>query len=105
MGLDEPPALMGLALDIGFASLALGIERVEVLFETMLGGFPGIDGATRDFPLVILAATAALLCLGLRPAHAEEPRPVPLRPGDRTGNVRQAAMGLTVPEEAIIHPG
>jgi hypothetical protein len=36
---------MVLALDIGFAGLALGIERVEVL----LGGFPGIDGANEGF--------------------------------------------------------
>jgi hypothetical protein len=43
---------MGLALDVGFAGLALGIERVEVLFEAMFGGFPGIDGTTQDFPLV-----------------------------------------------------
>jgi hypothetical protein len=38
---------MGLALNVGFASLALGIERVEVLFEAVLGGFSGIDGALR----------------------------------------------------------
>jgi hypothetical protein len=37
---------------VGFAGLALGIERVEVLFAAMLGGVPGIDGATKDFPLV-----------------------------------------------------
>src|SRR5260370_28683696 len=52
MGLDEPTALMGLALDIGLSGLTLGIERVEVLFEAMLGGFPSIDGATKDFPLI-----------------------------------------------------
>src|SRR5262245_57164625 len=52
MSPDELPALMGLALDVGLCRLALGIERVKVLFEAMLGGLPGIDGATKDFPLV-----------------------------------------------------
>ena len=39
------PALMALALDVGLASLALGVQRVELLFEALLGGFTGIDGA------------------------------------------------------------
>ena len=34
---------MGPAFDIGFTSLALGIQRVEVLLQTRLGRIPGID--------------------------------------------------------------
>jgi len=37
VGFDELPAFVGLALDVGLRRLALGIERVEVLFEPMLG--------------------------------------------------------------------
>ena len=40
---DQPPALMGLALDIGLAGLPLGIERVELKIEIMLGRFAGVD--------------------------------------------------------------
>jgi hypothetical protein len=32
MGFDKLPALVGLALYEGFSCLALGIERIEVLF-------------------------------------------------------------------------
>ena len=52
VGFDELPALLSLALDIGFRGFALGIERVEVLFEPMLGGFAGIDDATKGLPLI-----------------------------------------------------
>ena len=36
---------MGLALDVGLAGLALGVERVEVLLETVLGRDARIDRA------------------------------------------------------------
>ena len=52
VGLDELPAFVGLALDLGLCRLVLGIERVEVLVELVIGGLPGIDGATKDLPLV-----------------------------------------------------
>ena len=35
---------MRLALDIGLAGLALGVERVELLVEAMLGRLAGVDG-------------------------------------------------------------
>jgi hypothetical protein len=41
----EPPALMGLRLDVRLGRLALGIERIELLLEPMLGRFAGVDGA------------------------------------------------------------
>ena len=39
------PALVLLAGDVGLAGLALGIERVELLLEPLLGGLAGVDGA------------------------------------------------------------
>src|SRR4029077_18847964 len=48
----ESPALMGLALDISFCRLALGIERVEVLLEAVLGRLPGVNRAAEGFALV-----------------------------------------------------
>jgi hypothetical protein len=42
---QRDPAFVALALDVGFASLALGMQRVELLFEPLLGGFAGVNGA------------------------------------------------------------
>ena len=42
---QQPPALVLLAGDVGLAGLALGIERVEVLLQPLLGGLAGVDGA------------------------------------------------------------
>ena len=42
---QNAPALVPLALDVGFARLALGVEGVELLFEPFLRGFAGVDGA------------------------------------------------------------
>jgi hypothetical protein len=42
---NQAPALMGLALDIGLAGLALSVERVEFEIEIMLGRFAGVDRA------------------------------------------------------------
>src|SRR3981189_1837552 len=46
---EGAPSLRGLTLYIGLAGIALGIERVELLFQAMLGGFAGIDGAANRF--------------------------------------------------------
>jgi hypothetical protein len=45
---DQPPAFVRLALYIGLAGLALGIERVEGKLEIVLGRFARIDGAARE---------------------------------------------------------
>src|SRR5215211_7783434 len=45
---NEPPALVGLALDIGLAGFPLGVERVELEVEVMLGRLAGIDRAAED---------------------------------------------------------
>ena len=42
---DQAPALVRLALDVGLAGFALGVERVELEVEIMLGRFPGVDRA------------------------------------------------------------
>src|SRR6266446_6867882 len=44
-GSGQYPALVTLAADIGLASFALRLERVELLFEPFLGGFAGVDRA------------------------------------------------------------
>jgi hypothetical protein len=40
---SEPPALMRLALDTGLAGFALGIQRIEVLFESTIGRDARVD--------------------------------------------------------------
>jgi hypothetical protein len=47
-GVHQTPALALLAPDERLARLALGVERVEVLLETLLGGFARVDGASAD---------------------------------------------------------
>src|SRR6266403_2582055 len=42
---DQGPAGMGLTLDIGGGSIILGIQRVKLLVEAMVGRNPGIDRA------------------------------------------------------------
>ena len=51
-GLDQSPSFVGLALDVGFCGLTLGIKRVEILFKAMLGGLARVDGAAENFTLV-----------------------------------------------------
>ena len=48
---EGPPALRGLALDIGLAGLPLGVQRIELLLQAMLGGFAGVDRAAQRFGL------------------------------------------------------
>jgi len=45
---DQPPAFVRLALYIGLAGFALGVERVEGKLEIVLGRFARIDGAARE---------------------------------------------------------
>src|SRR5690348_13112806 len=40
------PALVSLAFDIGFASLALGIEAIERLVEPLVRAFSSVDSAS-----------------------------------------------------------
>jgi hypothetical protein len=50
---------MRLALDISLGSLALVVERVEVLLKTGFGGDARVDGATKgDLALALLQTIA-----------------------------------------------
>ena len=42
---DKDPALVLLALDVGERRLALGVERVELHVEALVGRDAGVDGA------------------------------------------------------------
>src|SRR5580704_12674218 len=48
--IDQAPSLVRLALDVGLTGFALGVERVELKVEVMLGGFSGVDRAPQQFP-------------------------------------------------------
>ena len=59
---------MGLAPDIGLGSIVLGIERVEVLLEPLVGRDPGVDRAADRLWLVPVFMSGALFdCLSRRP--------------------------------------
>src|SRR5882724_9031753 len=45
---QRPPALMLLTLDVGLASLALSVERVELLLQAFLRGFARVDRAPAE---------------------------------------------------------
>src|SRR6266478_10032581 len=40
--------LMPLTLYIGVTGLALRMQGIEILFQSLLGGFPGVDGAAKN---------------------------------------------------------
>src|SRR5205085_3309345 len=61
---------MGLTLYIGRRRIVLGIQRVELLIEPLLGGDPGVDGAADRFDRSWLherASVADPSSLSLRP--------------------------------------
>ena len=49
LGPQQRPAGMGLAADIGLRGVILGVQRIEVLFQPLVGRDPGIDGAANMF--------------------------------------------------------
>ena len=59
------PALVLLAQDVGFAGLALGVERVERLLQPLLGALAGVDRAAA-LPRGMLGFTARLHRAGRR---------------------------------------
>src|ERR1700730_2966819 len=46
---EGPPSLRGLTLYIGLAGIPLGVERVELQFQAVLGRLAGVDGAADRF--------------------------------------------------------
>src|SRR6516162_6731061 len=69
-GAQTHPAFVALAGDKGPAGLTLRKQRIEFLFEPLLGGFAGVDGAAN--PCVPLCAEAhwSRHRLALAPAKA-----------------------------------
>src|SRR5260370_39232671 len=59
-------ALVRLALYIGLAGLALGIERIEGKIEVMLARLTGIDGAARELADGFVHVAEIPLCTGER---------------------------------------
>src|SRR3984893_15277051 len=69
-GTDQGPTGMGLAFDIGGGGIVLGVQRVELLVETMVGGDPGIDRTADRFDRRSLhdrVSTAERFSLSRRP--------------------------------------
>ena len=67
---DQRPAGMGLALYISRRGIVLGVQRVELLIESMLGGNAGVDGTTDALDRRSLHARAPIAnrsSLSLRP--------------------------------------
>ena len=67
---NEPPALMGLALDVGLAGLPLGVEGVELEIEVMFGGLAGLDGTPQRLGLSRLHREAVRSPKNLGPFQA-----------------------------------
>ena len=95
-GADQGPAVMGLAADIGFRRLVLGVEGVELLVEPVLGRDPGIDRAAD--PLGVWPSCRLLRAA----AQAEEARAGPAGAGHGKGDLGQAAIGRAVPGKALV---
>ena len=85
------PAFVPLAVDEGLTGLALRLQRIEFLFEPLLGRFAGVDRAADGsvpprsgfwlfhWPPRRLGCTRSF-------AHTKEPRARPMCPGDPLGN-------------------
>ena len=89
---------MGLAADIGLRGIVLGVERVEVLLEPLVGRDAGIDRAANRLGRSGLHDEGVLRWFV---PQAEEFRPVPAGAGDREGDLGQAGIGLAVPGKAV----
>src|SRR6516225_8579864 len=73
---DQAPAFVRLTLYVCLAGLALGIERGKGKVEVVLGGLPGIDGATQELADLSvhgrLSITEGIITGGVWPDHAQE---------------------------------
>ena len=49
LGPQHRPPGMGLASDVGLRSIVLGVERIEVLIEPLVGRYAGVDRAANRF--------------------------------------------------------
>lgn len=58
---QQGPALVRLTLDVCSRGLALGIERVELLLQIVVGRDPGVDGTPQPLALPALGRTSRSL--------------------------------------------
>jgi hypothetical protein len=96
-GLDRSPALPLLASDERLARLALRVQRVEVVFETLFGGFPGIDAQRRTDGLA-RSIGGRLPRLRLRPKNNGSDQ----RQSDYTRNFGERAMPLSAKQHSVL---
>ncbi len=94
------PALVPLAVGESLAGLALRLQGIELLFESLLGRLAGVD-RTLVAGLVI-GRLGGQAKRGCSPGHAKEPRARPMRPGDPLGNYRQRPMTLALVLERVL---
>ena len=92
---QRDPALGLLAGDVGERRLALGVERVELQLQALLGGFPGIGRAAQ------LAGGALAHLPPPLPLQPKKAPAVPLRAGDRARDRAQALVPAPLPLEAV----
>ena len=95
------PAFMALAQDEGLASLALGMQGIELLLEPFVGGFAGIDGAAQA-PRLLSHPFSHWPGPPWSALQAKEGPAVPVRASDGAGDGAQARIGLAAPGEALL---
>ena len=101
------PAFVALAPDVGLASLALGMQRIEFLFEPLLGRFAGVAAQrTLPFRRILVAGffidrPRRLECTRSL-AHAKEPWARPMCAGDPLGNHSQRPIALALVFEPVL---
>ena len=98
---------MPLAADEGLAGFALSLQRIELLFEPLLGRFAGVI-AQRTVPCRRIVVPGFFMGRPRRLgwtrslAEAKEPGARPMCPGDPLGNHGQRPIVLAVVFEPII---
>ena len=103
------PAFVTLAVDEGLGRLALGVQRIERLIESFVGGLPGVDGAAdggaAGRPVCELSRSAFSGQCRFSLAQAEEAITIPLRACDLLGDRAQRSEPAAVVFEAVVeHP-
>src|SRR5208282_1176518 len=90
------PAFVALAGDEGLASLALRKQRIEFLFEPLLGGFAGVDGAANPCVPPCAEAHWSRHRPALAPTKARAPSVRPKNRGpDQWASVIRSAIAVS----------
>src|SRR5271167_2471849 len=90
------PAFVALAGDEGLASLALRLQRIEFLFEPLLGGFAGVDGAANPCVPPCAEAHWSRHRPALAPAKTRAPSVRPKNRGpDQWASVIRSAIAVS----------